>query len=195
VKRALILDYGVGNLGSISNFLGNFYPKVEVGNSKKVIENANLVILPGVGSFGQCSKLFKENTVKEALLLRHETNAPILGICIGFQLLSQGSEESKGSKGLGIFSGSVKRVNEGTVIGWKQVKLTRDISKRNDYFFFNHSFGYVDADSTERLFLDDEEKYYAIAIKNGTVGLQFHPEKSQQSGFDFFVDLIENVWV
>ena len=195
MKRALILDYGVGNLKSVSNFLSHFYSQVEVGNSKKSIENADMVVLPGVGSFRQCSRLLGEPSTKDALSRRHEGNSPILGICIGFQLLSQGSEESKDSKGLSIFSGSVKRLNNGAAIGWKQVKLTREISAKDDYFFFNHSFGYVDADATEKLFWDNEEKYYAVAIKNSTVGLQFHPEKSQKAGLDFFDDLIKNVWV
>ena len=92
MKQAVIVDYGAGNIGSVSNFLSNFDFNVEVSNDLRKISEANLLVLPGVGSFGPAKSNLDSLGVSAAIVERFQLGRPILGICLGFQLMTQSSE-------------------------------------------------------------------------------------------------------
>lgn len=189
-----VLDYGMGNLRSVSKAIEKLGGSVLISSSQVDLRKAEKIILPGVGAFGDgCNELKKRGvfeTLKEVLL----QDKPFLGICLGMQLLFEESEESPGVKGLGIFEGKVQRFQglkkKIPHMGWNQVKfgrhktpILRDI-KDGSYFYFVHSYYPVPRDL--KLVMgtcEYEDEEFAAFIGKGRVwGSQFHPEKSQDEG-------------
>ncbi len=123
-----IVDYGAGNLRSVQNTLDELGAEYEITNVPEIVIVADKLILPGVGHFGHMMRRLDELRLREPLLERLYTGVPFLGICVGLQCLFEESEESPGSKGLGVFSGSVKRFNGNARIphmGWNSLSQTK----------------------------------------------------------------------
>lgn len=195
MKKCLILDYGVGNVASVRTFFRENGYLVTFGNTIADIENADLLILPGVGSFETAAQNLNHGHIANEIQNRHFAKMPILGICLGFQLLTNNSSESTISTGLGIFNGVTTRLEEFSRIGWGRIDFDGDYNPlEGDYFYFNHSFGSYDSTGSRFNARSGLSHYRALVIEGNTVGLQFHPERSQNSGKKLLAWLEAEVW-
>ena len=194
MKTAVVVDYGAGNIGSISNFLRNFEFKIEVCKAAKSMMDADLVVLPGVGSFGPAKLNLDFANASQAIIDRSRAGKPILGICLGFQLMTISSQESEGIPGLGLFRATTKRLIDGPVIGWAETVPSKASDSSIQSYYFNHSFGVFGSPDFDDYTLSGKETYVAYARKDKLVGTQFHPEKSQQAGIDFFTKILNECW-
>lgn len=189
-----VIDYGMGNLGSVINMLKKIGVASKITSDLEEIKTATKLLLPGVGSFDKAMQRINDSGIKEVLdykALKEET--PVLGICLGMQLLTNNSEEGI-EKGLGYINASTKKFtfqdNKLKVphMGWNIVKkampsfLTEDLEEESR-FYFVHSY-YVEVENQENSILKTRyglEFDSAIQHKN-VYGAQFHPEKSHKFG-------------
>ena len=192
MMKIAIIDYGMGNLHSAAKALEKVGAQVVVTRDPAEVLRADKVVLPGVGAFGDCMKNLNERQLAPVI---HEVIAagkPFLGICVGLQLLFEGSEEDPGVEGLGIFKGLVRKiVAPGLKIphmGWNRLEIVRDCPltrglPEQAYVYFVHSYQAV----------PQEKDLVAWAEYGGPVpalvwdgaycyGAQFHPEKSGETG-------------
>ena len=194
----VIIDYEIGNINSIVGALSKLGVNYEFSRDHKVINKAEKIILPGVGSFLHgMSNLQKFNLVD---ILNNEVikkNKPILGICLGMQLFCKSSEENNVEvNGLGWINATVKKFPKDCKIlphmGWNviETKNNSKFYKKNVVldFYFVHSY-YVNFNEVEENIMIEKSNYYidfpAMIIKNNIYGVQFHPEKSQRDGLEF----------
>ena len=200
-----ILDYGSGNILSIYNGFKKIGTQVNVSDDKKVIEDSDAIILPGVGAYGAVMN----NLVNyKDLIYEHiDNNKPLLGICLGLQVLFTNSEESPNVEGLNIFEGNVRRFNlpqEYKIphMGWNQIKVNKTNSNNtlllenvdDEYMYFVHSY-YIEPEDKDLITAYcDYGMNVPVAIgKDNIHALQFHPEKSGKAGLEIlrnFVDII-----
>lgn len=188
-----IIDYGVGNLSSVQNAFDRLDVKNEVFSDPNNISLYSKLVLPGVGSFKLGMGLIDKKGWRDKIIQRVETGTPLLGICLGMQLLFTKGEEEGKTEGLGLISGTVKkmRVNKNLKlphVGWNNLIFKRShnffsgIVKEND-FYFTHSYSCV-ADNIEDVLavFDYGDNFIASVQKENIIGTQFHPEKSMTSG-------------
>ncbi len=191
-----IIDYGVGNLFSLACSLKAIGAECEVTDSPDTIRRADRVILPGVGAFGDArAKLFSSG-LYQAALERAESGVPLLGICVGMQLLFDRSLEFGCFGGLGLIPGEVRYIGE-TIspgnkipqIGWNALHITRrhplfKYVRDGDYVYFVHSYHAV----TEEKYVIADTDYGGIltgaVARENVMGCQFHPEKSGRVGLE-----------
>ncbi|MDA9569519.1 imidazole glycerol phosphate synthase subunit HisH [Flavobacteriaceae bacterium] len=182
-----IVDYDLGNQDSLYYSLKALGFKVKISKDIEILSKSDVLILPGVGSFPEAIKRLKENNLSEFLIEWSSKNKPIIGICLGMQLLCIKSYEYQESRGLGIINGEIIALNNTRPhIGWNNVFQVQEsdflYSKMND-FYFNHSFKFK---GNKKLIIGNstfnDENIPAIIKKNNVVGVQFHPEKSQKAG-------------
>jgi imidazole glycerol phosphate synthase glutamine amidotransferase subunit len=184
-----IVDYGAGNLRSVQNTLDELGAEYLVTNVPQAVQAADKLILPGVGHFGHMMRRLDELRLREPLVELLRTGVPFLGICVGLQCLFEQSEESPGSKGLGVFSGSVKRFNGNVRIphmGWNSLSPTKTcrLMKNLDdetFTYFAHSY-YAPVVSATAATCTYIHPYTAILEQENIFAVQFHPEKSGLTG-------------
>ncbi|MBQ1516965.1 MAG: imidazole glycerol phosphate synthase subunit HisH [Clostridia bacterium] len=190
-----IIDYGVGNLFSLKSSFAVIGENAVVTNDPETIDKADRIILPGVGAFGDAAKKLFDSGMADVLLQQAAKGKPILGICLGMQLLFEKSYEYGEHKGLGLIKGSVKPMSDILSkeykipqIGWNALRFVGERSplfkyiNEGDFVYFVHS--YYGADCGESLIADVEYGFdvtAAVADKN-VFGTQFHPEKSGEVG-------------
>ncbi|MCL4417010.1 MAG: imidazole glycerol phosphate synthase subunit HisH [Actinobacteria bacterium] len=200
-----IIDYGLSNLFSVKHalqFLG-YYSKITM--DKREVDNSDIAILPGVGSFGEAMKNLAKMDLVEAIKKFIRSGKPFLGICLGMQLLFSESEEINLQKGMNILKGRVvkfppKNYLNQTIkipqIGWNRIlKKTRDWSntplnniKDGEYMYFVHSYYVKPADQTIVLSLTNYMKfnYCSSILYKNIFAVQFHPEKSAREGITIY---------
>lgn len=185
-----IVDYGVGNLASVRKAFAAVGARAELVARPADLRDANAIVLPGVGNFGHCSREFHGRGFAPALHAARDRGVPILGICVGMQLLFDGSEEDAGEPGLGFYRGSVVKltgVPRVPQIGWNAVRRTgdhpwlRDVAD-GDHFYFVHSYAAEPSEDVVRGTVDYGGERVAIVGSDGLLGVQFHPEKSGANG-------------
>jgi len=185
-----IVDYGVGNLASVRKAFAAVGARAELVARPAELRDANAIVLPGVGNFGHCSREFHGRGFAPALHAARDRGVPILGICVGMQLLFDGSEEDAGEPGLGFYRGSVVKltgVPRVPQIGWNAVRRTgdhpwlRDVAD-GDHFYFVHSYAAEPSEDVVRGTVDYGGERVAIVGSDGLLGVQFHPEKSGANG-------------
>ena len=191
-----IIDYGMGNHGSIANMLKKIKVKTIISSDPKEIEKASKLILPGVGSFDTGMRNIKEKGLIPVLTrMIIEQNTPVLGICLGMHLLAEKSEEGE-LPGLGFINGKVVRFQFNTDnkslkiphMGWNSVSVQRKSPLLHDVnedlrFYFVHSYHLVCQDNENEILTTHHGYNFTSAIqKENTFGVQFHPEKSHKSG-------------
>ncbi|MCR4842608.1 MAG: imidazole glycerol phosphate synthase subunit HisH [Eubacterium sp.] len=188
-----VIDYDAGNLKSVSKALDKLGYENCVSRDPEEILGADKVILPGVGAFGDAMEKLNSYGLVPVLREVHERGIPLLGICLGLQLLFDESEESPGVEGLGILKGKIKRIpdKEGLKIphiGWNSLqfpnegRLFKDVEPES-YVYFVHSY-YLEADdpSIVTAVTDYSVNIHASVESGNTFGCQFHPEKSSRVG-------------
>ena len=202
-NKTVIIDYGMGNLYSVFKKLKKLNAEVFVGNTTDSINKADKIILPGVGHFGKAmNQLYKLNiidTLNTAVLIHKK---PILGICLGMQLMTKRSEEGN-LNGFGWFDAEVIKFNISEVykfkvphIGWNNIKINKKSKlmtgiSDSDKFYFVHSY-HVITKSKDILNTTDYEYTFVSALeKNNIFGVQYHPEKSHDIGDTLFRNFID----
>lgn len=197
-----VIDYGVGNLFSVEKALLQFSDDVQVTSDEELIRRADKLVLPGVGDFGECMSNLEATGLIPTIMERINQGTPLLGICIGQQILFEGSEESPGAKGLGIFKGMVRRINTPELkvphMGWNSVEfsnprnpLFKELGEQ-PYFYFVHSYHCVPEDqSVITATTEYGEKLTAAVAKDNIMATQFHPEKSGDVGLQVLKNFIE----
>lgn len=188
-----IIDYGAGNLASVCNSFRAIGAEGRLIRTPQDAHGITHLVLPGVGAFGDCAKALHQQGLADFVRDRILSNKPFLGICIGYQILFESSEETPGVPGLGIFGGHVKRFDDkGQKIphmGWNAVQPV-DISHPlwadmgpEPYFYYVHS--YYPQPTDKKLIAATStygDTFAAAIIRGNIIATQFHPEKSQQQG-------------
>jgi glutamine amidotransferase len=187
MKTICIIDYGLGNLQSISNALSKVGFKYKITSDKEILNDSDGIILPGVGSFDVAMKNIKKKNLDTVITSLIDDNKPCLATCLGMQLLFEKSYEFGDFKGLGLLKGEVKklpRIN----IGWSKVKTDIKENKilfNNNFFYFVHLF-YVPENTNyahSHSYIDNFRFCSSVLYKK-TLATQFHLEKSGKSGLD-----------
>lgn len=192
-----ILDYGVGNLFSLQSSFAVIGAKAVVTDDPAVIRSADRIILPGVGAFGDAAEKLRQSGLGEVLCEQAEAGKPIMGICLGMQLLFEKSYEYGEHDGLGLIPGAVRPIAQVIPadlkiphIGWNALRFRGEKSplfryiKEGEHVYFVHSFYAADCD--EAVIADAEYgAWLTAAVSKGNVyGCQFHPEKSGETGLN-----------
>jgi len=201
MKSIAIIDYGMGNLHSAAKALEKVGANVTVTRDPKEVLRADQVVLPGVGAFGDCMKNLNERGLAPVI---HEVIAagkPFLGICVGLQLLFEGSEEDPGVPGLGIFKGMIRKIIAPGLkiphMGWNSLEFRSgsplfDRLPKPAFVYFVHSFHAVPEDASIVTAVADYGGPVTAAVGRGLVqAVQFHPEKSSTVGLKILTNFRE----
>lgn len=185
-----IIDYGMGNLRSVEKALQLIGFDTIITSDEKEIKNSKGIILPGVGAFPKAMENLKKSNLDEILKEEVKSGKPLLGICLGMQLLFDSSDEVAFTKGLGFIEGHVKKFEISEKIphmGWNDLKfniptpMLKDINE-GEFVYFVHSF-YADMkDKNLNAYTEYEIKVPAVVSNENVMGFQFHPEKSGNVG-------------
>lgn len=198
-----VIDYGVGNIGSVSNMLDRLGVDYQVSADPKVLTTTDVLLLPGVGAAGVGMKNLMDRKLDTAIRLAIEKNIPFLGFCLGMQLLFEYSEEAD-TPCLGILKGSVKKFQKERripQIGWNEVavnasnpyaqKLFEGIPAKSA-FYFVHSYYPLPADDLVIAATTEYgEQFTSVVATKNIVATQFHPEKSGVVGFQLLKNFME----
>ena len=199
-----IIDYGVGNLFSLKSSLTAVGAEAEVVSDPSALAAAEKLILPGVGAFGDAMDKLKEAGMAEALLAEAAKGKPVLGICLGMQLLFERSLEFGVHPGLGLLKGEVRPISEVIDpslkiphIGWNALKLIkpnplfRDV-REGDAMYFVHSFHATGCEDSLTAVTDYSAPLAAAVMSGNVYGCQFHPEKSGTVGLSILKAFAES---
>lgn len=192
----VIIDYGVGNLFSLKSSFAHIGEEAVVSNDIETIRNAHRLILPGVGAFGDAAKLLREHGMDEALRDEVKKGKPVLGICLGMQMLFTKSFEYGEHSGLDLIKGSVVPMqpllpSELKVphIGWNELDFPKENAlfkyiNEKDRVYFVHSFFATDCNESVIATTEYGITLTAAVAKDNVLGTQFHPEKSGNVGLN-----------
>ena len=191
-EKIVIVDYGMGNLHSVNKALVKVGGNVTISSDPLIIASADKVILPGVGAFGDCMANINNYGLTQVLLNALNSGKPFLGICLGEQLLFEGSEEAPGVKGLGFFEGQVEKIKTTFKIphmGWNKLELKSPSPLLNkaagEFVYFVHSYHAVPKDKSIITSVCDYDTLITASVGRGNVqAVQFHPEKSSSVGIE-----------
>ena len=190
-----VINHGTGNIASVNNLLDRLNARQQLAYSPKNLEEASHIIIPGVGHFGSAMNNLKKQKLDKSLIEAAKRGVPILGICLGMQILYEYSEEGM-SEGLGLMKGRVVKKVPSNIdrfkvpnVGWlsveckKSSRLFQNINNEDSIFYFANSYAVKSGDQsdvTSTYSFDDE--YVAHSEKENIYGTQFHPEKSGDVG-------------
>jgi len=201
--KVTIIDYGMGNIWSVKNSFEFVGATVTISSCPELIESADCLVLPGVGSFGAAMNNIQSRNLAEAMEYAVcKKGIPLLGICLGMQLLADGSEESLGVEGLGWVSGEVLKFKEkdlrmphmgfnGVAQNLQSTLAFKNIENGAD-FYFVHSYHFCPSSGQDILSTTEYGIVFVSAVmKDNIIGVQFHPEKSQSHGLQFLSNFIK----
>ena len=190
-----IADYGVGNLFSLKSSFEYIGEKTIVTSDKGQIKSADRIILPGVGAFGDAAEKLSESGLGELIIEEAQKGKPIMGICLGMQLLFDKSYENGEHKGLGLIKGEIRPIAEVVPrkykiphIGWNKLHFTKEKSRlfryinEGDYVYFVHSYYGTGCKDSLLATTEYGAELTAAVGKKNVFGCQFHPEKSGDTG-------------
>lgn len=202
--RIGVIDYGMGNLFSVEQALKRLEAEVIVTSEKEELRTVDALVLPGVGAFPDAMKRLEETGLIEFI---KKNDKPLLGICLGMQLMFEESEEVAPTKGLGIFKGSIKRfsgVSRIPHMGWNELELAQVPAwlegkelPEDRHVYFVHSFYTADMVDEELVASADYEgiRVPGIVASGNFTGMQFHPEKSGRFGVFLLQEWLKGVEV
>ena len=197
-----LVDYGMGNLGSVANALRFIECEFEITSDPKVLTGADAAILPGVGAFGDCMENLRECGLVEPIRDFAASDRPFLGICLGLQLLFTEGEEMGTYAGLDIVPGRVIRFTHSLKIpqiGWNQIQIRQDCPQlesiaEGSYVYFVHSYHVVPEEPEVVATVTDYGYEFCSAIRRGNLfATQFHPEKSSEIGLQILRNFVGEV--
>ncbi len=202
-KLALI-DYGSGNIRSVQNALRHEGAEVELVSTKERLAGASAVVLPGVGAFGDCVQGLQSRGLWEPMIEWMHSGKPFLGICVGYQLLFEESEESPGERGFGFFRGKVVKFAANGLkvpqIGWNDLALSqpahplwRGLPSRPHVYFVHSYFPQPDDSSVITSRASYGIEFAASVARENVSAVQFHPEKSQDVGLKILRNFIDGI--
>lgn len=195
-----LIDYGVGNLYSVEKALNFVGGGVKVTSSAEDLRQAEKIILPGVGAFGDCMKNLSATGLIPTILDEVAKKKILLGICVGLQILFESSEESPEVKGLGIFGGRVKKISAGDLkiphMGWNSIEMNNSKLfagvKNNSYFYFVHSYHAEPKEKNSIIATTNYGEKVTAAVESENIfATQFHPEKSGDVGLKILKNFVE----
>ncbi|CAN5343414.1 imidazole glycerol phosphate synthase subunit HisH [soil metagenome] len=202
-----IVDYGVGNVASVQNMLKKAGFDAELSGDPERVASASKVILPGVGAFDRAAAILRQTGLGEAVISAAAGGSQVLGICLGMQLLLDGSEEGEGAEaGLGLIPGRVvafpAQVKEQGLrvphMGWNSITRVGDRDSLpavadGDRFYFVHSFYALPEDQRHSMATAHHGvDFTAMVRRDNVIGAQFHPEKSHRTGMALLRDFAES---
>lgn len=203
--KIVLIDHGVGNLRSVEKALTAVGGVIQMTADPRDVAKAEKIVLPGVGAFADAMKGIRERGLIEPILNAVRKDTPLLGICVGMQMLFESSEEQGRHPGLGLLPGSVVRFRDPDLTipqtGWNQIHPRRSDPllqnlDQNSYAYFNHTYYCVPDRSEDILaFTQYGVSYASVVHRENLYGVQFHPEKSQQVGLTVlknFVHLVKD---
>ncbi len=197
----IVVDYGMGNLRSVTKALERVGARVEVSDDPAVVAAADALVLPGVGAFGEATRRLRQGGLWDAVAGHLASGRPFLGICLGMQLLYEESEEHGRHAGLGVFPGAVRRLPDGRVkvphIGWNRLAPAATPEARaffagvpeGAYAYYDQSF-YCPADGPVAATTEYGVTLAAAAARGRVWAAQFHPEKSQAVGLRLLANFV-----
>jgi imidazole glycerol-phosphate synthase subunit HisH len=195
-----VCDYGVGNLRSVERALleGGARPLLSADAGE--LAECDGLVLPGVGAFAVAARALRERGIDSVVAGMVERSRPVLGVCLGFQLLFEESDEGSGGFGLGVLPGRVRRLDarRGKVphMGWSRLRLTRqsaflDSVDDGEFVYFVHSYAAIPDDGGDVIATADYGGEVVAAVERGCVlGTQFHPEKSGAAGLRVYANFV-----
>ena len=200
--KVVIVDYGMGNIKSIVSTLKYIgVNEIIVSSDYNTLKFADKLILPGVGAFGKAMIQIREKKLDQHL---HElvikNQKPILGICLGMQLLGKSSSEHGDHVGLGFINGSVIKFDDAIIkvphVGFNQVKTNNSLKLYKDFsnsadFYFTHSYKMTSTDQINQCMCEYGGEFIASFEQNNIAGVQFHPELSQSNGLKIYDNFIQ----
>jgi glutamine amidotransferase len=191
VSRVAIIDYGVGNLRSVEKAFAATGCEAIVSGDEEVLRKAERLVLPGVGAFASCMRSLREHGLESLVRERAAAGTPLLGICVGMQMLFEVSDEFGITEGLGLLPGRVRRFETELVVpqvGWNRIQQRRPHPlfanvADGSFCYFVHSF-YCEPGDTDLSIGETEYdvRYASVVAHDNICGVQFHPEKSQDIG-------------
>jgi glutamine amidotransferase len=197
-----IVDYGIGNLRSVQKAFQHVGGHAEFVRTPEEISKVDGLVLPGVGNFGDCVRSLAKSGMWDEVSAWAKSEKPFFGICVGYQMLFESSEEAPGEKGLGIFGGQVKKFSEShglkiPQIGWNTVKVLQPDApllagiSNGDFVYFVHSY-YVAPEDSSVVALETTygDTFAAGIARENLVATQFHPEKSQRAGLQMLTNFV-----
>jgi glutamine amidotransferase len=197
-----IIDYGIGNVGSILNMIKKVGGSAQVTSDAQTISKAEKLILPGVGAFDRAVTTLESLNIKDIIIEKAMNGTPLLGICLGMQLLAESSEEGV-QRGLALIPGNVVRFNiphplKVPHMGWNKVQYSVNCPLFKGFdlfdetrFYFVHSYYFNCQDSAHISGATTHGITFASSVQKGSVfGVQFHPEKSHKFGMKLFDNFI-----
>ena len=191
MSRVAIIDYGVGNLRSVEKAFAATGCEAVISDDERVLRTAERLVLPGVGAFASCMKALRERGFDSLVHEQAAAGTPLLGICVGMQMLFEVSEEFGTTDGLGLLRGHVRRFETDLVVpqvGWNRIQQRRSHPlfegvPDGSFCYFVHSF-YCEPATTDLMVGESDYgvKYASVVAQGNICGVQFHPEKSQHVG-------------
>jgi len=196
-----IIDYNMGNLASVYNACSKFTNKIKIVKNANEIKSLSKLILPGVGAYKDAMEHLNSNDLKSAILEFAKTQKPMLGICLGMQLLFESSEEFGFTKGLGLIDGKVikfdkSKINEDLKIphmGWNKIINKENplfIGLKNPYLYFVHSYHIITSEKNIIGTTNYGYNFVSAVNKDTIFGFQPHPEKSHNNGLKILENFI-----
>jgi imidazole glycerol phosphate synthase glutamine amidotransferase subunit len=198
-KTIGIVDYGVGNHASVIQAFQSLNYRCRVGVEPNVLAECDVLVLPGVGAYPAAMSALHARSLVEFLREQASSGKPLIGLCLGMQLLADESLEYGATAGLGLIPGTVRPLGGiGWHIGWNSMET--DQSDRlmapsdGESFYFNHSFVFDVPAAYQRAITRVQGSSFTVAVRrSNVVGLQFHPEKSQAAGKKLLSRLVEGL--
>ena len=197
--QVAVVDYDAGNTLSVTRALEKVGAGVDLTSDPDRVKDADAVVLPGVGAFGDCMRKLAERGMGAACREAFRSGKPFLGVCVALQVIFDDSEESPRADGLGLLPGSVRRFKAGDLkvphMGWNELRLVRDHPVLDgldgEDFYFVHSFYPEPAEQAD--VIGETEygvRFCAAAGRENLVAVQFHPEKSSRAGLGLYENFL-----
>ena len=202
-KSVYVIDHGIGNIRSVTNALDYLGLSVRLVKADAVLEDSDVLILPGVGNFGAVMAALDDQDLHNPISEYLANNLPFIGICVGMQVLFEDSSEEPYAKGFNFFQGNLKHLsalgsNQVTPsIGWKKLNYgeshPQKLMLEQAYFVHNYFVDGVEESDLISTYSWDGHSIPAHVAKGNVHGVQFHPEKSRHDGLEFLDSLISEI--